>query len=121
MERPTESEFRHLAHETEVRSFLERQCHLNRSTRIPGREFVEHIDAFHTWKQWIQEGRLIAPFNVVHVDGHSDLGAGIGLTCHYIETELLALPLPERSAPRLNEHDGITSANYLVAAMLISG
>jgi len=117
MGRPTESEFKHLADETEVRTFLERQCHLNKADRIPGRQFVEHIDAFHIWKQWIQEGKLMAPFAVVHVDGHSDLGAGMGLTCHYIETELLALPLPERSAPRLDEHDGITSANYLVAAI----
>lgn len=116
-ERPAESEFKHLADETEVRNFLEHQCHLSRSAKIPGREFVEHLDAFHTWKNWIQDGTLIAPFVVVHVDGHSDLGAGMGLTCHYIETELLALPVPERSTPRFDEHNGITSANYLIAAI----
>lgn len=115
--RPAESEFKHLADETEVRRFLERNCHLSTRNRILGRQVVEHVDAFFTWKEWIQQGRLTAPFAVVHVDAHSDLGAGIGLTCHYIETELLALPLHKRSSPRFDVNDGITSANYLVAVI----
>lgn len=115
--RPIESEFEYLADEAEVCNFLERQCHLSKNDKILGRQFVEHVDAFRIWRDWMQEGKLTSPFAVVHVDAHSDLGAGMGLTCMYIETELLALPLTQRSSPRFNSDDGVNSANYLVAAI----
>ena len=115
--RPAESEFKHLADEIEVRRFLEQNCHLSKSKRILGRQLVEHVEAFLTWKEWIHQGKLMTPFAVVHVDAHSDLGAGIGLTCHYIETELLAFSPQKRSSPRFDANDGITSANYLAAVI----
>jgi hypothetical protein len=59
---------------------------------------------------------LNAPFEVVHVDAHSDLGSGwLDDSPRFVETELLALPLEKRS-------DGIAligvhSGNYLTAAV----
>lgn len=118
-DRPANSRFVHFADETEVRSFLERQCHLKRNAKIPGRQFVEHVDAFRTWREWLLGGKLTLPFAVVHIDGHADLGAGLGtyLTQRYIEVQLLALPVVERASPRFDSRNGINSANYLVAAI----
>jgi hypothetical protein len=44
-----DDEFTHGATPEEVRSFLEQRCHLNKTARLPGQEFVEHRDAFRTW------------------------------------------------------------------------
>jgi hypothetical protein len=55
-----------VATETEVRNFLEQRCHLTRNSKIP--EFTEHRDAFRVWRSWLEEGKLSAPFAVVHVD-----------------------------------------------------
>lgn len=111
-----DSEWEHLASQEEVRHLLERRCHLSGASPIPGREFVEHVDAFRTWSAWLKEKKLSAPFSVVHVDAHADLGAGWNLTCHYIETELLALPVNNRCTPRFG-NDGLNSGNYLVGAI----
>jgi hypothetical protein len=118
-ERPIDDDFKHLADETDVRNFLERQCHLSTAAKLPGRQFVEHVDAFVTWREWIQLGKLSAPFAVVHIDGHADLGAGLGtyLVKRYIETKLLALPLEQRAYPWFDEREGVNSADYLVAAV----
>ncbi len=115
-DRLPDSECQHLASQEDVRQFLEQRCHLNRASPIPGQEFVEHVDAFTTWSVWLKEKKLSAPFAVVHVDAHADLGAGWNLTCHYVETELLALPVGGRRTPRFGDK-GINSGNYLVGAI----
>jgi hypothetical protein len=48
------------------------------------------------WGRWVEEGAIIAPFCVVHVDAHSDLGSGLNNSCTFIESELLALPIEQR-------------------------
>jgi len=72
----------------EVRAFLERQCHLNTDAKIIGREMVEHVGAFWTWRQWLEEEKLSAPFMVIHVDAHADQGLGTAGFI-YLLTELL--------------------------------
>jgi hypothetical protein len=106
----------HLASQEDVRRLLERRCHLSRANPIPGREFVEHVDAFITWSAWLREKKLSAPFTVIHVDAHADLGPGVNLTCRYVETELLTLPVSDRRTPRFGDK-GINSGNYLVGAI----
>ena len=69
------------------------------------------------WRRWLLEKRLSSPFRVIHVDAHADLGAGMNLTCQYIETELLALPLENRSQPRFGLDNGLNSGNYLLGAI----
>jgi len=100
----------------DVCSFLERRCHFSKRTRIPGYEFDEHQDAFHTWRRWLREGKLSAPFSVTHVDGHADLGSAFRPTSRYVETELLAFPIADRSAPRFGP-DGLDSGSYLLGAI----
>ena len=115
-ERLPESECQSLMTTEEACRFLERRCHLSKQTRIPGREFDEHQDAFHTWRRWLQEGKLSTPFCVIHVDGHADLGSAFRPTSRYVETELLALPLQDRHAPRFGP-DGLDSGSYLLGAI----
>jgi hypothetical protein len=115
--RPPRSEFEWLASEGEVRSFLEKQCHLSRQAPVLGCEAGHHQEAFSAWRQWVENGTIIAPFNIVHVDGHSDLGAGWpNRSCTFIETELLAMPVEERRHPALGPNH-LNSGNYLLGTI----
>jgi hypothetical protein len=109
-------ECKNLCSEGEVCHFLENHCRLSKDNRIPGVQVVEHEDAFRVWRRWLGKGKITAPFTVVHVDAHADLGAGLNQTCHYIETDLLARPIHERSAPLFGP-TGLNSGNYLAFAI----
>lgn len=101
----------------QVRRFLENRCGLSTAHPIPGRLLVQHVDAFSTWREWLSRDILVAPFNVVHADAHSDLGSGWpNESPRFYETELLAHPLEERISPRVGT-DALNSGNYLVAAV----
>ena len=99
----------------EVREFLETRCSLKREKNIPGHEMVEHQDVFSTWRRWLRTGVLSAPFNVIHVDAHADLGLGDGGWV-YLLSEVLALPVAQRSEPRLGPH-ALNSGNFLAFAI----
>jgi hypothetical protein len=99
----------------EVREFLETRCSLKRVKNIPGHEMVEHQDAFSTWRRWLHTGLLSAPFNVIHVDAHADLGLGDSGWV-YLLSEFLALPLTERSEPQFGPR-ALNSGNYLAFAI----
>lgn len=94
-----------------VEDFLERQCGLSKEKRIPGRLCVDHDEAFDTWKQWIDAGLITAPFDVDHVDAHADHGLG-GPSWTYLLTDVLALPVSERTAPKRGS-DGLNCGSYL--------
>lgn len=101
----------------DVRKFLEERCGLSLQNKIPGCVVTEHCEAFGIWKQWRQAGILGSLFEVVHVDAHADLGAGFpNPTYKYLNTELLTLPIGDRSNPRFAD-DAINSGNYLIAAI----
>jgi hypothetical protein len=57
-----------------VRAFLEQRCGLNRTRRARGRGFEHHDEAFFCWRDRIDSGEVSAPFDLVHVDTHADLG-----------------------------------------------
>lgn len=115
--RQPRSEWKYLASEDEVRSFLEKQCHLSRRAPVPGNEAEQHHDAFNVWGRWVEDGTIIAPFCVVHVDAHSDLGSGWNnRSFTFIDTELLALLIEQRRHPVFGpEH--LNSGNYLLGAI----
>jgi hypothetical protein len=115
--RPPAEDFDYIASEVDVRQFLEDRCGLNTSNKLPGAEFVEHVDAFWTWDRWIREGKISNKFEVAHVDAHADLGVGWGDTSWiHLLIELLALPPEERNQPRTGG-DGLHSGSYLAFAI----
>lgn len=105
----------YLATDLEVRSFLEQRCCLNKDTKLPGQQFVEHEEAFRVWRRWIKDGTLSCPFTVCHVDAHADLGQGDSGWV-YLLTELLAQPLQNRTEPRFAQNC-LNSGNYLAFAI----
>jgi hypothetical protein len=105
--------------EVEVRAFLERQCHLSTSRRIPGRSVVHHDDAFYYWKELTAKHRT--QIDLVHVDAHADFGLGDASWINVI-THVLHLPVEQRTDPwrstaNLNPGSYIT---YALAARWIA-
>src|SRR5262249_39935876 len=82
--------------EAEVRAFLENQCHLKTSRRVPGRFFVHHDQAFDFWRELV--ARHQTQIDLVHVDAHADLGFGDASWVHIV-SELLRLSVAQRSDP----------------------
>jgi len=97
----------------DARRFLERSCHLSTSARIPGRGFSCHKDSFKVWRRWIADGILEAPFEIAHVDAHSDLGCSSWI---YLLSDLLAKPADKRAQPKFGK-SYLNSANYLLYAI----
>jgi UPF0489 domain len=103
--------------EAQVREFIEQRCGLSCSAPLIGRFVEHHVGAFAAWREWQDRGLLNAPFQVVHVDAHSDLGSGLcNDSPRFIETELLSMPLLKRATPRFGV-DATNSGNYLLVAI----
>ncbi len=81
--------------EKEFRDFLENKCKLSKVQKIPGRIITHHDQAFDFWKELIGNGRMHLPFEVTHIDSHSDLGLGDGSWFH-LATDFLHYPINER-------------------------
>lgn len=62
--------------EEEVRGFLENQCRLSTNRQVKGRFVTHHHEAFLFWRDLILKEQLTTPFEIVHVDAHSDTGLG---------------------------------------------
>jgi hypothetical protein len=114
--RPARDRFTYIATEAHVREFLEVRCGLSTAHPLLGHEASEHLDAFTTWDKWLTEGLLSEPFEVVHIDTHSDLASGLNDTCHFVSTTFLALPLEARRNPELGPKY-FNSGNYLIGAI----
>ncbi len=82
----------------QVRLFLEQRCGLSLENPIPGRFCETHDEAFDVWKMGIADQTLAHPFEVAHVDGHSDLSFG-DPSWSYIMKTVLALPPDQRADP----------------------
>lgn len=74
-----------------VREFLENNLGLSTERKLPGRIVKGHNEAILFWKELIEQSKLQTPFEVVHVDSHSDLGLGY-FASEYISRVLLRLP-----------------------------
>jgi hypothetical protein len=114
--RLSETEFKPWAG-VRVREFLEKNCGLSTQRRIPGRYISHHHEAFHWWRDLIRDGKLIRPFEVVHVDAHADLGSDtFGFSQVYVGFDLLHQPLEQREVP---EEGGtkMNAGNYLLVAI----
>jgi hypothetical protein len=113
-DRPSDEEHS-IASADDVRHFLEVQCGLNTSKRVIGQEVTNHDEAFFVWRTWREQGRLTAPFSVIHVDAHADMGMG-DAGWVYLLSDFLALPVDQRREPRRG-HDALNESNYLMFAV----
>lgn len=98
--------------EERLRDFLERQCGLSRSAPIKGWFVEEHDGAFDIMRDLVAGGS--GPLDVVHVDGHADLGLGdpswVDLIGH------VAKPLAERYHP-VRAYQGLNPGSWLAYAL----
>lgn len=100
-----------------VRAFLETQCGLSRTTPKPGRIFETHDGALRFWEEQIAAGRLTAPFDVTHVDAHSDLGIGYPGP-NFVLFNVLSMPVQKRlDYTAFYAQKKLDEANYLLFAL----
>jgi hypothetical protein len=101
--------------EEHVCSFLESQCKLSKSRPIKGKVVEHHHEAFLYWRELILNGQITTPFEVVHVDAHSDLGLG-DASWAYIMGEILHRPFDNRMFPDIEPHK-LNPGSYLAFAI----
>lgn len=93
----------------QLRQFLEVNCRLSRSQKIPGRFAIEH-DVCLSYMEHLHDttGRKI---NVVHLDGHADLGFGDSSWVH-LSGHWLRLPIDQRRNPPISK-EACNPGSYL--------
>lgn len=103
--------------DAQVIDFLENHCGLNREHPIPGAIFDTHDKALDFWRARMREGVLRAPFDVVHVDTHSDLAFGPPGT-DFVLKAVLSRSVQEREAiETYRANVKLDEANYLLFAL----
>ena len=103
--------------EDAVRRFLEENCGLNRDNPIPGRAFETHDGALLFWEELIVSGKLKAPFEVTHIDAHSDLGIGKPGPGFVLNSVITLDPVKRIDVKRYYEMKQLDEANYLLFAL----
>jgi hypothetical protein len=96
---------------SEFRGFLENRCNLSMSAPLKGAVVREHVEVLTFWQKLITEGRLTVPFELVHVDAHSDMGSWEESVGYLLHT-LLLVPRHQRTEIDRNSRY-VTSGSYL--------
>lgn len=97
----------------EALTFLAERCLLTRP--LPGFVTENHAELFPRWRSAIDEGLLVPPFHVTHVDAHADLGLGdAGYV--YLLTDLLFQDVEDRQNPIVGS-SGLNDGNHLAFAI----
>lgn len=91
-------------------NFLRDQCLL--SEKIPGFVVEHHDEIFLKIGKAIENGSISAPFELTHIDAHSDLGLGDCGYMHIME-ELLFLPAEDRYSSILEQSERIQQIDFL--------
>lgn len=103
-----------------VRQFLEDNLGLSKNHKIPGRIVCEHNESLFFWQELISSGKLIDPFDVIHVDSHADLGLG-DASGDFLQSKFLTLPIEARRKVFNYEFNGdikgISIGDYLLWAI----
>ena len=115
-ERPDESCAQPYSDEEVIR-FLEEQCGLSREHPVPGAIFDTHDNALDFWQARLRDGSLCAPFEVVHVDTHSDLAFGPPGTGFVLNIVLSRNPQQRAAIDSYHEAVELDEANYLLFAL----
>lgn len=115
-ERPSETCAEPYRDEQIIR-FLEEQCGLSCERPVPGAIFDTHDKALDFWLARMQKGELNAPFDVVHVDTHSDLAFGPPGTDFVLKAVLTRRPDARAALDAYRAGRKLDEANYLLFAL----
>ena len=115
-ERPDESSAQ-VWEDAQVIRFLEEQCGLSAERPVRGAIFDTHDKALDYWAARLEDGSLSAPFEVVHVDTHSDLAFGPPGTNYVLNVVLSRLPQQRASIDIYRGAVELDEANYLLFAL----
>ena len=115
-ERPDEATAQPYSDEEVIR-FLEEQCGLSREHPVPGAIFDTHDKALDFWAERVRDGSLATPFEVVHVDTHSDLAFGPPGTNYVLNVVLSRTPESRPSIDTYRAAVELDEANYLLFAL----
>ena len=115
-ERPDESSAQ-VWEDAQVIRFLEEQCGLSAERPVRGAIFDTHDKALDYWAARLEDGSLSAPFEVVHVDTHSDLAFGPPGTNYVLNVVLSRLPQQRASIDVYRGAVELDEANYLLFAL----
>ena len=100
-----------------VEAFLERNLGLRKDRPIPGIVTETHDGALAFWKARMEAGDLNAPFSVVHVDAHADLGIGKPGP-GFVLNNVLGIPPKDRDVfDQYYAQKQLDEANYLLFAL----
>lgn len=92
------------------RDFIESKCKLSKNSRAKGCIVKKHHGCYLAWRELIQKTDLKIPFEVIHVDAHSDFGLGSSSWTEVV-FDLLHKEVKERAYPlKLNEGNYLTYA-----------
>ena len=101
----------------EVVRFLEQQCGLSQEHPLPGAIFDTHDKALDFWQARLADGSLRAPFDVTHVDTHSDLAFGPPGTDFVLKAVLTRAPEKRPTLAAYRSGVKLDEANYLLFAL----
>ena len=97
-----------------VLDYLRNHCGLTEP--LPGAACKHHCEVWFHWRRMLKSGELRAPFEVIHVDAHADMGLGNN-SCLYIAEELLAQPVAKRRPPTGRENWHVSDCNFIAYAL----
>lgn len=106
--------------EDKVVDFIEKNLGLSKLNKINGRILTYHKEALYFWEELMDNKKLKRPFEVIHIDSHSDLSYG-DTGYAYVYNKVSRFDLNERRNYVRNQQPNskikITSGNYLLYAI----
>lgn len=63
----------------EIICFLEKRCGLSKTNKVKGRIVKHHVEAYSFWNDLVNSDGEIVPFEVTHIDAHSDLAYSMSI------------------------------------------
>lgn len=101
----------------DVINFLENNLGLNKNKKIPGFIVTNHDEALTKWKYLINNKKLTIPFDIIHVDSHSDLWGNKKQEYYQQMNSLIGKNFSIRQIVAFGNDDYITEGNYLLFAI----
>jgi hypothetical protein len=97
----------------DVRTFLEKNCGLDKKRRVPGMYFIHHDELFYHIRKLQEEKDFSLRFSIDHVDAHADLGTG-DASYKFLAEDILHLPVKERAYPeKVTGCSSLSCGNFL--------